>query len=238
MGPTPGQGAFSRLPGGSSSPSRHHSGSCKCFQGDYFKHPDTRTEVEPWEARVGEHAPCLTWFSRDSHISFREDWDKEVRNSLPSFGFGALCGRFKKDYFKTLSEGQSLVSLVYSAAFHSSCDLEHGAQVGCRRQSLSAGSATFEVLVPRRGGTDGTKVLIAQVYNGSPAAACTKEMLMPSTAKGRKLSRIPGREPASGSKGPFESDHSVSPLPCMSCTQPTPHPSPTSFCSDRGNLIE
>lgn len=45
-------------------------------------------------------------------------------------------------------------------------------------EPASAEPATFDVTVPRRGGTDGTKVVIAQIYNSFPAAAGTKEMLM------------------------------------------------------------
>lgn len=90
---------------------------------------------------------------------------------------GALCRRFKRAYFKTFSEGWSSIFMIYSATFHSEPMISNNIyfRLDLRDRAASRELATFDVTVPRRGGTDGTKVVIAQIYNSFPAAASTKE---------------------------------------------------------------
>lgn len=70
--------------------------------------------------------------------------------------------------------------MIYSATFHSEPVISNNIyfRLDLRDRSASPELATFDVTVLRMGGTDGTKVVIAQIHNSFPAAASTKEMLM------------------------------------------------------------
>lgn len=91
-----------------------------------------------------------------------------------------LCGKLKKLVLRPSQKARGASSWFILLPFTSSLWFLITSISGWiwETEPTSTELATFDVTVLRREGTDGTKVVIAQIYNSFPVAAGTKEMLM------------------------------------------------------------